>query len=96
MSRPLASRRAKRSSQTIKNNELEDEMGRKKSWDELNEELESSNGMTLVQIRPKRKQAKSIDEDTIRLTAYYIWEASGKSMPAEDCWHAAKKKMGIE
>lgn len=36
---------------------------------------------------------KKPDEGEIRLQAYYIWERSGKTKPAEECWYEAKRNL---
>lgn len=39
--------------------------------------------------------ARTPDEDTIRQTAYFIWEAN-KDKSSDACWIEAKKILGIE
>lgn len=68
---------------------------------DLAQALEDSEpGLALFQTRTKRKAAAQRtfkvpqpSEDAIRLRAYLIWERTGKSKGAEECWHLAKKEL---
>lgn len=64
---------------------------------EIESVIDGDSGLTLINIAPKRRRRKqSASEAEIQMEAYFIWEKTGKTREAQDCWFEAKKNLGVE
>lgn len=74
---------------------MSDRKGPRPDTPDLSAYLEASSpALALFQTRTKRKSPKrQPSEDDIRLRAYLIWERTGKSKGADECWALAKREL---